>query len=197
MATGPVKIRRTSEFMSCLIAEERERSECSIGLPVSSYSRAATEPPPTFPFLESQCQRAALRHELSLCQRSKATRKNEPRRAARRGYIGRWLRRVKRETLRFFGNFAASENPANSGAYPPSKEESPFSTPDVLTRPRARFQNDGEEDRRNKGAQRPIPRTAHRPAVGKIMSEASVPEQRTGRVPRPKPPAATAVGHST
>jgi hypothetical protein len=64
MAFGSVKIRKTSEFMSCLIAEERERSECSIGLPVSTHSRAATEPPPTFPFLESQCQRAALRHEL-------------------------------------------------------------------------------------------------------------------------------------
>jgi len=113
MASGPVKIRRTSEFMSCLIAEERERSECSIGLPVRSYSRAATEPPPTFPFLESQCQRAALRHELLLCQRSKAARKNEPRRAARTGYIGRWLRRVKRESGQSGGFFAASDSAAN------------------------------------------------------------------------------------
>ena len=47
-------------------------------LPANSRSRAATEPPPTFPFLESQCQRAALRHELSLCQRSNAARKNVP-----------------------------------------------------------------------------------------------------------------------
>jgi hypothetical protein len=39
------------------------------------HPRTATEPPPTFPFLESQCQRAALRHELLLCQRSSAARK--------------------------------------------------------------------------------------------------------------------------
>jgi hypothetical protein len=39
------------------------------------HPRTATEPPPTFPFLESQCQRAALRHELLICQRSSAARK--------------------------------------------------------------------------------------------------------------------------
>jgi hypothetical protein len=59
-------------------------------------STGATEPPPTFPFLESQCQRAALRHELLLCQRSNTARKDVARRAAWRGYIGRWLMPVKR-----------------------------------------------------------------------------------------------------
>jgi hypothetical protein len=51
-------------------------------LPVSSRPRTATEPPPTFPFLESQCQRAALRHELLLYRRSKAARKVGAQRAA-------------------------------------------------------------------------------------------------------------------
>jgi hypothetical protein len=101
------------DIHSCLVLLLKNASvrKCSIGLPVSSHSRAATEPPPTFPFLESQCQRAALRHELSLCQRSKAARKNEPRRAARRGYIGRWLKRVKQETQRSRENIAAPEKP--------------------------------------------------------------------------------------
>jgi hypothetical protein len=52
------------------------------------FPRAATEPPPTFPFLESQCQRAAFWHELSLCQRSGAARKIVPAGGADRVYRG-------------------------------------------------------------------------------------------------------------
>ncbi len=40
--------------------------------------RVATEPPPTFPFLESQCQRAAFQREFSFWQRSNTARKASP-----------------------------------------------------------------------------------------------------------------------
>jgi hypothetical protein len=59
IALRPMENRETISFMS-FFAEERERSECSIGT-AQACARAATEPPPTFPFLESQCQRAPLK----------------------------------------------------------------------------------------------------------------------------------------
>jgi len=37
----------------------------------------ATEPPPTFPFLESQCQRTRQRREISSCQRRNTARKTD------------------------------------------------------------------------------------------------------------------------
>ncbi len=40
--------------------------------------RDATEPPPTFPFLKSQCQRARLKHEFPSCQRRNTARKASP-----------------------------------------------------------------------------------------------------------------------
>jgi len=43
----------------------------------------AIKPPPTFPFLESQCQRAILGRELPSCQRSNTARKTVP--SGRRG----------------------------------------------------------------------------------------------------------------
>lgn len=43
---------------TCHLLEERERSECSIGYAQDLRPGQATEPPPTFPFLDSQCQRA-------------------------------------------------------------------------------------------------------------------------------------------
>jgi hypothetical protein len=66
-----------------VFAEERELRNGSIhcahdaGLTTETI-REATEPPPTFPFLESQCQRAAFRREFSFWQRSDTARKASP-----------------------------------------------------------------------------------------------------------------------
>src|SRR5215467_6976890 len=49
----------------------------------SPYASWQAEPPPTFPFLESQCQRAPTKGEFSFCSRWNAARKTRP--AKRRG----------------------------------------------------------------------------------------------------------------
>ena len=61
-----------------VFAEERELRNGSIHLRIAFAIREATEPPPTFPFLESQCQRAAFRREFSFWQRSDTARKASP-----------------------------------------------------------------------------------------------------------------------
>jgi len=61
-----------------VFAEERELRNGSIHLRIAFAMRDATEPSPTFPFLESQCQRAAFRREFSFWQRSNTARKASP-----------------------------------------------------------------------------------------------------------------------
>ena len=51
-------------------------------------SGVAIEPPPTSPFLKSQCQRAAPRREQSVCQRRNTARKAFASRAVWARYIG-------------------------------------------------------------------------------------------------------------
>jgi hypothetical protein len=69
-----------------VFAEERELRNGSIhcahdaGLTTETI-REATEPPPTFPFLESQSQRAVFRREFSFWQRNNTARKATPRAA--------------------------------------------------------------------------------------------------------------------
>src|SRR5579862_1901069 len=96
-ASGPVKDRRPSDSCLLLLLKNASVRNAGLVMPADFRPRTATEPPPTFPFLESQCQRAAFRHELLLCQRSNTARKTVARRAAWRGYIGRRLTAVKRE----------------------------------------------------------------------------------------------------
>ena len=66
------------QFHVCILLEERERSDSSIRLLKAFALSRATEPPPTFPFLDSQCQRAGLWRELPSCQRRRTARKVEP-----------------------------------------------------------------------------------------------------------------------
>jgi hypothetical protein len=101
-------------------AEERERSECSIRFARGLTHEHATEPPPTFPFLESQCQRAALRHELLLCQRSNAARKIvRPAGGADRVYRGvlRASQTVNEGLWQFFFNGKKWRNSWHSGRF--------------------------------------------------------------------------------
>src|SRR5260370_11519151 len=74
----------TPNFMCCL-AEEREQSTFARFVCPKAHGLEAwqAEPPPTFPFLESQCQRAPTKGEFSFCSRWSAARKKRP--AERRG----------------------------------------------------------------------------------------------------------------
>src|SRR5579864_129107 len=107
---APLEDRRPSDSCLVLLLKNASVRNARLVMPANFRSRAATEPPPTFPFLESQCQRAALRHEISLCLRSKAARKTVARRAAWSGYIGRRLTPVKRENRRNRALFAAPQS---------------------------------------------------------------------------------------
>ena len=60
-------------------------------------SGVAIEPPPASPFLKSQCQRAASRHEKLVCQRHNTARKTFTSQAAWARYIGGGRRPVKQE----------------------------------------------------------------------------------------------------
>ena len=89
-ASGPVtgpKTHRTC--MSLCLAEEREQSTlCSIHYApklIALDTRGKPKPPPTFPFLESQCQRARIQGEISFCQRWIAARKKCARERRGRG----------------------------------------------------------------------------------------------------------------
>jgi hypothetical protein len=68
---GPASTETT-----CLtLQKKRERSDSSIQYAQDLRLEQATEPPPTFPFLESQCQRALFWREFSSCQENYAARK--------------------------------------------------------------------------------------------------------------------------
>ena len=92
-----------------VFAEERELRNGSIHLRIAFAIREATEPPPTFPFLESQCQRAAFRREFSFWQRSNTARKASP-----AGGVGAVYRGANRlcQTLKtkFFERLWMTEN---------------------------------------------------------------------------------------
>ena len=65
------------ELMSSILLPD-----CS-GLPIAR--ELAIEPPPTFPFLESQCQRAAFEREFFILPETKHRPQGVAQRAARRG----------------------------------------------------------------------------------------------------------------
>jgi len=67
--------------------EEREQFSVVARLVSGLASAWLAEPPPTFPFLESQCQRAVSKRELPFCQRRNAVRKVVP--SGRRGAVYR------------------------------------------------------------------------------------------------------------
>ena len=93
-----------------LLQKKRERSECSIQCAQGLRPGHATEPPPTFPFLESQCQRARRWRDLPSCQRRITARKAGP-----AGGVGAVYRRVvypcQTENCRKSGNFRGSKFP--------------------------------------------------------------------------------------
>jgi hypothetical protein len=81
--------------MSLCLAEERERSECSIDLPktyVSSCDRAAAH----VPLPRITMSKSHARGELPFCQRRNTARKVCAQRAAWARYIGGAFSQVKR-----------------------------------------------------------------------------------------------------
>src|SRR5665213_2292374 len=94
---GPSQARTRSNIYY-VMQEEREQFSVVARLVNGLSSAWLAEPPPTFPFLESQCQRAVSEHELSFCQRRNTARKVGPN--ERRGAV---YRGVSWECQTYFG----------------------------------------------------------------------------------------------
>jgi hypothetical protein len=104
--SGPVTGPETIEHL-CVMQEEREHSAYVARLVSGLASAWLAEPPPTFPFLESQCQRAALSANFHSARDETPPARSGPTGGEAR-CIGGCLRTVKRNLCRFCAFFSAA-----------------------------------------------------------------------------------------